>query len=98
MRHGEGLRRDPRSSKLPTPRFTRKYETWNLLYHTGGTCSQTCMMEAPRYTISELHFGKFTDSGDFQCWVDMARSIDDLLTSQSSEGDRDFPDFVQGTI
>ena len=26
------------------------------------------MMETPRYTISELHFGKFSDSSDFQCW------------------------------
>ena len=26
------------------------------------------MMEAPGFSISELHFGKFPDSGDFQCW------------------------------
>ena len=30
---------------------------------------QNCMMETPRYTISELHFSKFPDSGDFQCWT-----------------------------
>ena len=29
MRHGEGLRREPQSSTIPTPRFTRNYETWN---------------------------------------------------------------------
>ena len=73
------------------------------------------MMEAPRYiTISELHFGKFPNSGDFQCWrvnfktevcvstlfpqltmswineVEMAKSKDDLKTSQSIGGRRDF--------
>ena len=68
----------------------------------------------PRYAISVLHFGKFPDPDDFQCWrvnvetdvcvstqfpqltmswineVEMARSTDDLLTSQSIEGRRDF--------
>ena len=67
-RHGEGLRRDPRSSIIPTPRFTRNYETWNPLYHTGETHSQNCMMDVPRYSFSEWHFGKFPDSGGFQCW------------------------------
>ena len=67
-RHGEGLRRDPRSSTIPTLQFIRNYETWNPLYHTGGTYSQNCMMDVPRYSFSELHFGKFPDSGGFQCW------------------------------
>ena len=117
MRHGEGLRREPQSSTIPIPRFTRNFETWNHLYHTGGTYSQNCMMEAPKYSISELHFGKSPDSNDFQCWrvnfrtdlcantpipqltkswikeMEMARSTDDLLTSQSIEGRRDFPYF-----
>ena len=46
----------------------RKCETWKPLYHTGTLYSQKCMMETPKYTISELHFGKFPDSGDIQCW------------------------------
>ena len=74
------------------------------------------MMEASRYAISELHFGKFPNPDDFQCWrvnfkaeecvsipfpqltmswiaeVEMARSTEDLITSQSIEGRRDFPD------
>ena len=25
-------------------------------------------METPKYTTSKLQFGKFPDSGDFQCW------------------------------
>ena len=29
---------------------------------------ENCMTEAPRYTVSEWHFGKFPDSDDFQCW------------------------------
>ena len=67
-------------------------------------------MVAAKYSISELHVGKFTDSNDFQCWrvsfrtevcanttflqlamswikeVVMAKSMDDLMTSQSNEG------------
>ena len=117
MRQGEGLRREPQSSTIPTPRCTRNSETWNPLYHTKGTYSQNCMMEAPRYAISELNLGTFPDPDDFQCWsvnfkteecvstqypqlamswineVEMARSIDDLITSQSIEGHMDFPDF-----
>ena len=84
----------------------------------GGSYYQKFMMEAPRCAISELHFGKFPDPDDFQCWrvnlktevcvstpfpkvtmswsneVEMATSIDDLLTSPITiEGPRDFPDF-----
>ena len=71
------------------------------------------MMENQRNSISDLHFGKFPDSLDFQCrkvnfktevcsdsvwptvtmlWnkeVEIAKSVDDLMTSQSIEG-RDF--------
>ena len=25
-------------------------------------------METPRYAFSELHFGKFPEQDDFQCW------------------------------
>ena len=38
------------------------------MHRTGGTHSQNCMMETPRFAISELHFGKFPDLDDFQCW------------------------------
>ena len=74
------------------------------------------MMENLGNQISDLHFGKFPDSSDFQCWktnfrtevcsnsgcptiamlwikeMEIAKSVDDLMTSQSIEG-RDFPDF-----
>ena len=110
LEHGEGVRREPQSSTIPTPRFTRKHETWALLHRTGGTHSQYCMMETPKCSISELHIGKFPDSVGFQCWkvssktevcantpcpmltmswireVEMATSIDDLMTSQSIKG------------
>ena len=68
MRHGEGLRREPQSSTIPTPRLTRNYETWKSVYRPGGTYSEHCMMVAPKHTISELHFGNSPDSGDFQYW------------------------------
>ena len=44
-----------------------KVATWNPLNCTGGTASQNCM-ENLRNQISELHFGKFPDSADFQSW------------------------------
>ena len=60
------------------------------------------MMETPRYAISELHFGKFPDLDDFQCWranfkteVCASKSSwinEDLITSQSILGES-FPDF-----
>ena len=110
MRHEEGLRREPQSSAVPTPLFTRNHDTWSPMYRTGGNYSQNCMMDAPRHAVSELRFGKFTefpDPDDFQCWrvnfttkvcvntsslqlimswineVEMAKSLDDLVTSQS---------------
>ena len=116
MRHGEGLRGEPQSSTIPTPRFSRNLDAWNSVRHTGGTYFQNCTMEAPRFLISKLHFGKFPDPDDFRCWranfktevcvstsspelamswineVEMAGSIDDLMTSQSIEG-QSFPAF-----
>ena len=61
VRQGEGLRREPQSSTKPTPRFTTNHDTWNPMHRTGRTYSQNCLMEVPRYAISELHFGKFAD-------------------------------------
>ena len=114
MRHGEGQKREPAEfNDTDSP----IYQTWNPLYHTGGTYSQNCIMETPRCTKSDLLFGKFPDLVDFQCWrvniktevclstpfpqltmswingEEMERSIDDLVTSRSIEGRKDFPDF-----
>ena len=55
MRHGEGLRREPQCPTKPTSRFTRNYD----LCRARGNYSQNCVS-----TISELHFGKFPNSGD----------------------------------
>ena len=116
MQHGEGVRREPQSSTIPTPQHVRN-AAWTPSHRTGGTHSQHGMMENPRHPISELHLGKFPDSGDVQCWKvnfqtevcastpcrtltmswikeeETATSIDDLLTSQSIEGRRDFSEF-----
>ena len=99
----EKERREPQSSTIPTPRFTRNSGTWT-------PCFQNCMMETPNC------IGKFPDSADFQCWivnlktevcantprptlttswikeVEIATCIDDLMTSQSIEG-KGFPYF-----
>ena len=68
MRHGEGLRREPQSSTIPTPRFSRNPNTWNSTRRTGGSFAENCTMETPRYAISELHFWKFPNPDDFRCW------------------------------
>ena len=73
-------------------------------------------MDYTRFSISEMHPGKVTDSMKFQSWkvnfkteicsktadpylampwikeVEMAKSIDELVTSQSIMGRTDFPD------
>ena len=59
---------EAQDSTNPTPRFVTEFSTWNPQYRAGGTYPQICMMEFPRTRISELHFGKFPDSVDFQCW------------------------------
>ena len=64
----EGVTREPQSSTIPTPRFTRNHKAWNPKHPAGGTYSHNCTMENPRCSISELHIGKFLDSVDFQCW------------------------------
>ena len=38
------------------------------MHGTGGTYSQNCTVETLRSAFPELHFGKFTDPDDFQCW------------------------------
>ena len=60
--------RTAQSSTTPTPRFSRNLDAWSSTCRTGGTYSQNCTMETPRYAVSELHFGKLPDPDDFQCW------------------------------
>ena len=117
MEHGKGVRRDPQSSSTPTPRFDQGLGTLNSLYLVGGTYSQFGVMDYPRYPISELHLGKFTDSFEFQSWnvyfktekcansvlpqvtmhwvkeLEIAKPTDDLVTSPSITGRRDFTDY-----
>ena len=72
-----------------------------MLNHTGGTCSHSGMMDYPRIPNAELNLGKFPDSMEFQTritmhWikeVEIAKSIDELMTSRSIVGRTDFPDF-----
>ena len=68
MEHGRVVRRDPQSSSIPTPLINQGRGTLNPLYRTGGTYSQTGVMDFPRYPISELHLGKFLDTLEFESW------------------------------
>ena len=75
-------------------------------------------LDYPRFPISQLHLGKFTDSMEFQSWkvnsktevfsrsavphltlhwikeVEIAKSIDELLTSRSITGRTDVPTMI----
>ena len=42
---GKGLRKEPQNHTTPTPRFARKFSTWNPLYRTGGTYPQNSMKD-----------------------------------------------------
>ena len=88
-----------------------------LLNHTSGTYSHSCMMDYPRFPITEMHLGKCPDSMEVQSWkvnfktevcaksafphitmhwmkqVEIAKSIDELMTSRSIVGRNDFPDY-----
>ena len=70
MRHGEGLRREPQSSTIPTQRFSRNLDARKSTRRAGGNCFQNCTMETPRHAISELLVGIFPEQDDFQCWRD----------------------------
>ena len=66
MRQGEGVRREPQSSTIPTPQdlpgiMVSPASYWrNLFSKLYDGSSEVC--------ISELHFGKVPDPDDFQCW------------------------------
>ena len=85
MKHGEGVKREPQSSAIPTLPFTRNHETWAPLYDfqcwrvnfKTELCVSTSTPELTMSWITE---------------VEMAKSIDDLMTSESTEG-KHFPDF-----
>ena len=62
MEHGRGVRREPQSSAIPAPRFYQGVATLNPISHTGGTYSLHGMKDFPRFQISEMHLGKFSDS------------------------------------
>ena len=49
---------------IPTPRFARKFSTWNPPSHTERTYPQNCMVEQPRNQVSEMHFDNFPNPFD----------------------------------
>ena len=66
MEHGRGVRQEPQSSSIPTPRCNQGIATLTFLSHARRTYSQNGMMDYPRFPISEMHLGKFMDSLAFQ--------------------------------
>ena len=108
------MRREAQSSTIPNPSQERVQEP---LYHTGGTYSRNGVMDYPRYSILEMHLGKFSGSMEFQSWkvnfktgvcansqflhvtmhwikeVEIAISMDDLMTSRWITGRTEFPDY-----
>ena len=50
------LERNTQNLATPTPRFARKFSTWNPPAHVQGAYPQNCMVEQPKNQISEMHF------------------------------------------
>ena len=64
-----GVREEPQDSTVQlTPRFATTLRPGTLKSSWRNLFSQNSLMENPRNQISELHFGDFSDSADFQCW------------------------------
>ena len=59
------MRRDARSSTIPNQSQERFK---NLNNHTSGTDSLNGAMDYPRYSILEIHLGKYPESTEFQGW------------------------------
>ena len=62
------LERNAQNFAIPTPRFARKFSTWNPPSHADGPYPQNCMVELSRNQASETHFDKFADPSMFQCF------------------------------
>ena len=75
MEHGKGVRPKPQSSSIPLPRFNQVFGTSNTLSHTGGTYSQSDLMDSLRDPIPELHHGKLRDSLEFERWKAFFKSV-----------------------
>ena len=120
MRHGEGLRREPQTSAIPTTRFTMKIwdleslnSCWRNLFsklfdgNTEVHYLGLALRNIPRLLRFSMLESQLQDRSVCVCvstpssqltmsWINdvlRARSIDDLMTSQSITGRRDFPDF-----
>ena len=51
---------EPQHSSIPVPRFQSRGGVFD---DTGGTYSHGGMIDYPRFPISEMHLGRFPDSG-----------------------------------
>ena len=59
------MRRCAQSSTIPNPNQEGVQE---LLFHIGGTYCHHGVMDYPRYSILEMHLGKFLDPMEFLKW------------------------------
>ena len=50
------LERHVQNFALPTPRYARKFSTWNPPSHAERADRQNCMVEQPRNQVSDVHF------------------------------------------
>ena len=64
------MRREAWSSTTPNP---CQEKVPGHLLHTGKTCSHNGVMGYPRYSILEMHLGKFLDLGNFRAGKSTSR-------------------------
>ena len=64
----EELERNTQIFAMPTPRFARKFSTWNPPSPAEGPDPQNCLIEQSRNQVSVMHSDTFPDTAGFQCW------------------------------
>ena len=62
------LNENTQNFAILTPRFARKFSTWNPLPDAEGLYPPNYVVEQPGNLVSEQHFDKLPNLATFQCW------------------------------
>ena len=90
------MRRESLKAPTQSPHFQSRS---GMFGHIGRTYSHSGMMDYPSVPITEWNFGKFLDPVALQSgmlWikeVEIAKSIDEHVSSRSITGQPNFPEF-----
>ena len=74
------LERHTEKFAIPTPRFARKFSTWNPSFHAEEAYPQNCMVQQPRNQVSDMHFDKYPK-------LDSARKLRGIYFTDPEDGE-----------